>query len=335
MAFTQEEIDFLIENYPEKGKMWCCEQLNKTESQIRVKAAQLLLRINKKSDFFIDFQKRAAESKRGKKRPEHSALMKKLVKTKKFDRFRITSEEDKIRISITNKKWIKENGHPRGMLGKTHSEDLKKKMSERSKKMWQDPNSILNSLEYRQRVSNRMSKLMNYRLKNSASSIYSKSKKGTISIGGNIFFARSSWEANIAAYLEFLKQNKEIAAWEHEPETFWFHAIKRGVRSYLPDFRITNNDGSIYYIEVKGWMDNKSKTKLKRMSKYYPDVVLELIDSKRYNAISKNKGVIPNWGMLDSIEDNRTVRKCLMEECDQPHHSKNLCRKHFYLKYKK
>jgi hypothetical protein len=335
MAFTQEEIDFLIKNYPEKGKMWCCEQLNKTESQIRVKAAKLKLRLNKNSDFFIDFQRRAAKSKVGKKRPGHSAFMKELVKTDKFDKFRITSEEDKIRISITNKKWIKENGHPRGMLGKTHSKELKQKMSERVKKMWQDPNSKLNSIEHRQAVSNRMSKLMNYRLKNSPSNIYSKSKKGTISIGGNIFFARSSWEANIAAYLEFLKQNKEIAAWEHEPETFWFEAIKRGVRSYLPDFRITNIDGSIYYIEVKGWMDNKSKTKLKRMSKYYPNVVLELIDSKRYNAISKNKGVIPNWGMLDSVQDNRVVRKCLMEECDQPHHSKNLCRKHFYEKYKK
>ena len=61
MAFTQEEIDFLIENYPEKGKMWCCEQLNKTESQIRTKAANLGLRINKKSDYFIDIQKRAAD----------------------------------------------------------------------------------------------------------------------------------------------------------------------------------------------------------------------------------------------------------------------------------
>ena len=79
----------------------------------------------------------------------------------------------------------------------------------------------------------------------------------------------------------------EIKKWEHEPETFWFESIMRGCRSYLPDFRVTENNGSIVYHEVKGWMDARSKTKIKRMAKYHPDVKLIVIDSKAYNALAK------------------------------------------------
>jgi hypothetical protein len=127
---------------------------------------------------------------------------------------------------------------------------------------------------------------------------YNKVKKGHIEIGGKSFFARSSWEANVAAYLEFLKTNQEIKEWEHEPETFWFEKIKRGVRSYLPDFRVTKNDETIYFLEVKGWMDSKSKTKIKRMGLYHPNVILDVIDSKRYTAIKRSSAVIKNWGLL-------------------------------------
>lgn len=135
--------------------------------------------------------------------------------------------------------------------------------------------------------------------KDNAVSIYSRTKRGEVTIGGKTIFARSSWEANIAAYFEFLKQKKEILDWEHEPNTFWFLKIKRGVRSYKPDFLITNNDGSQYYEEVKGWMDAKSKTKLKRMALYYPEVKISVLDKDRYKAISANKSIIPNWGLLD------------------------------------
>lgn len=35
------EITFLENNYSEMGKLWCCDKLNKTESQVRIKASQL------------------------------------------------------------------------------------------------------------------------------------------------------------------------------------------------------------------------------------------------------------------------------------------------------
>ena len=115
-------------------------------------------------------------------------------------------------------------------------------------------------------------------------------------IGGKRNYYRSSWEANYAYYLEWLKQKKQIVDWEHETDTFWFILIKRGVRSYLPDFKITNTDGSIEYHEVKGRMDAKSATKIKRMAKYYPKIKLEVIDSKAYRSIEKTmKSIIKEW----------------------------------------
>jgi hypothetical protein len=124
---------------------------------------------------------------------------------------------------------------------------------------------------------------------------YSNSKKGTYNINGKKIFFRSGWEPNYALYLDFLIKQKQIKKWEYEAETFWFEKIKRGVRSYKPDFKIYNNDGSIEYHEVKGWLDAKSKTKLKRMSKYYPAVKMVLIGQEDYKDIKNKLGKILNF----------------------------------------
>ena len=117
-------------------------------------------------------------------------------------------------------------------------------------------------------------------------------------IGGKRNFYRSGWEANYAYYLELLKNKGQITEWQHEvrEDEFWFLNIKRGVRSYLPDFKITNPDNSIEYHEVKGRMDAQSKTKIKRMAKYYPKVKLVVIDAKMYKSIEKTmKLIIKEW----------------------------------------
>lgn len=91
-----------------------------------------------------------------------------------------------------------------------------------------------------------------------------------------IFF-RSSWEYYYAIFLEKLRQENKIIDWKHEPKCFWFENIKRGVRSYLPDFCITHLNGSEEWCEVKGYFDSKSQTKMKRMAKYYPEVKIRLV----------------------------------------------------------
>lgn len=120
-------------------------------------------------------------------------------------------------------------------------------------------------------------------------------KQGWRKINKKRFYFRSSWEYNYALYLNFLKKNKEIIKWEYEPDTFWFDKIKRGTKSYTPDFKITNNDNSIEYHEVKGWMDDRSKTKLKRMKKYYPKVVIKIIDATWFKLNKQNLSGLLGW----------------------------------------
>jgi hypothetical protein len=121
-------------------------------------------------------------------------------------------------------------------------------------------------------------------------------KAGWREIGDKRKYYRSRWEANYARYLEWLKRRGEILSWEHEPETFWFEGIKRGCVSYLPDFKITDKDGTLEYHEVKGWMDPKSKTKIKRMAKYHPDVKLVVIKKSAYKKLeSLLSRMITGW----------------------------------------
>ena len=126
---------------------------------------------------------------------------------------------------------------------------------------------------------------------------YSRCRSGKREDLDNLFF-RSSWEANYARYLNWLKDLNQIKDWQYEPDTFEFFSIKKGTRFYTPDFKIMNLDDSIEYHEVKGWMDEKSFTKLKRMAKYYPEIKLVLIDQYVYVPIHKEmKNLIPGWEM--------------------------------------
>jgi hypothetical protein len=234
-------------------------------------------------------------------------------------------------IGENTRRYIKENGHPKGFLNKKHSEKTKIKISEASKLTWKNPNYILHSEEYKQKISDRMAK---QQASGKMANNYSKAKNGTVTLNDKTYFYRSSWEVNIAAYLVFQKDNKMILDWEYEPDVFWFDNIKRGVRSYKPDFKITRLDGTQYYIEVKGWMDNKSKTKLNRMRIYYPEIEIELIDQKRYNSIKKNSALYKYWGALDNDEYVTKFIKCSIAGCENKNHSKDVCRKHFYKIYK-
>ncbi len=109
-------------------------------------------------------------------------------------------------------------------------------------------------------------------------------------------YFRSMWEANYARYLNWLLKHKQIRAWEYEPDTFWFESITRGSRFYTPDFKVTENDNRIVYHEIKGYMDSCSRTKLKRMKKYYPHITIQLIGQKEYQSVARKvAGLIAGW----------------------------------------
>lgn len=114
-------------------------------------------------------------------------------------------------------------------------------------------------------------------------------------LGG--LFVRSGWEANVARYFNMLMKMGVVESWEYEPQVFWFLKIKRGVRSYLPDFRVKYRDESqSVFVEVKGYLDAKSKTKIARFRRYYPEYRLDVIGAKEYRAIrAKWSAAIPNW----------------------------------------
>ena len=121
-------------------------------------------------------------------------------------------------------------------------------------------------------------------------------KQDWAEIGGKRNFYRSRWEYRYALYLEFMKKHKHIVEWEHEPKTFWFEGIKRGTNNYKPDFFVTFPSGNSEWIEVKGYMDSKSATKLKRMAKYFPDEKIRVVGKEWFKANSSMlKKVIPNW----------------------------------------
>lgn len=183
---------------------------------------------------------------------------------------------------------------PKPVYGIVPSTETRAKMSAAAKKALAEGRHPSQTRVITDEVRQKMSAAMTARLQ-AGGNVYSRCKHGRREDLGGQFF-RSSWEANYARFLEWQKGRGLIADWKYEPETFWFEKIKRGVRSYLPDFRVTELNGSTYYVEVKGWMDAKSKTKLKRMAKYHPTVDLRVIGSKPYKEIAKKLGgAIPGW----------------------------------------
>lgn len=287
MKWTQEKIDMLTEFYPKMGKLWCVQNLGFTEAQIRQKASRLQLKARGKSVAWQEKQKKHAEILTGRKRPEQALVIKKLHEQGKF----LFTDERKKRTSLQIKEWHKNNDHPKGMLGKKHSQETIKKISKCSINTWAN---------YTEKEKNeKILKMIKTKIANNT--LVSERTKVTWKaswqeIGGKKKFYRSRWESNYAKYLEWLKQKGEIKDWQHEPKTFWFEGIKRGCVSYLPDFCVTENTGKEVYHEVKGWMDERSITKIKRMAKYYPQVTLVVIDAKAYKELAKKVSfLIDEW----------------------------------------
>lgn len=126
---------------------------------------------------------------------------------------------------------------------------------------------------------------------------FSRSKGGKREDLGGVYF-RSSYEANYARYLNYLIANgDDIEKWEYEADTFEFEKIRKGVRFYTPDFKVTFGDGHIEYHEVKGWDYPRGKTARKRMQKYYPHIKLLLVERDFFRAVRAQgfHRLIPNW----------------------------------------
>ena len=258
--YTEDEIWFLKENYDKMTYTDMAIILEKNKANVCRKCKELGL----------------------KKTKNNKSL---LVEVKEKYKF---TEEDRKKSKETIKRKNELGLHPKGYLGHKHSEETRKKLSQASKKGWDNMTEekmiIRNAKQRQTRIKNGTLNPMT-KQKNP----YSRAKGGKREDLNNIYF-RSSWEANMARYYNFIG-----VKWEFEPKTFIFENITRGSVSYTPDFYLPEEDK---WIEVKGWMDGKSKTKLKRFAKQYPEEYkkLQLITEKEYNEIKKKVApFIKNW----------------------------------------
>jgi hypothetical protein len=260
VSFTEKECRYIKKNYNSYNLQEISNKLCRPKTSIARKAREL----------GVEMTGRKKKNPKGPAKPKYK-----------------TSKARNAATSKRMKKWIAENGHPRGMLGKTHSEEFKKRYADAVIKWHQNASE--------KDKKKRIDKLIKSRKKNGtlnphkdASSCYSRARGGRRADLNNQYF-RSAWEANMARYYNFVG-----IRWEYEPRTFVFEPIRRGCVSYTPDFYLLNEDR---WVEIKGWMDDKSKTKLKRFAKYYPEESkkLELITQKEYKEFAKYGRLIPNW----------------------------------------
>ena len=157
---------------------------------------------------------------------------------------RKNSDSHKLASGNGMKKWHSEHEHPRGMLNKNHSPDVCKRIGDGHKGM-----KYHLSDEEKKARSERSRKRAIELMKNG--NAFSRTKAGIRKDLG--IYMRSNWEANYARIL-----NLENKKWDYEKNIFNLKTEKEGIKDYIIDFTI--EDG---FVEVKGWLDPKSKKTLK------------------------------------------------------------------------
>jgi len=161
-------------------------------------------------------------------------------------------------------------------LGHTHSEETKNKIRLKSKEQWN--NSLTRS------------KLLFGITKSILSGKYTPQNNSFIGRGYKEdlgHFVRSTWEANIARVLNYLKINYEYESKKCRFETDY------GIIIF--DFYIPSKD---IYLEPKGYISNKQKIKYLNFVDKYPKIAKKvyIIDGEVYNKISeKFNELLPIW----------------------------------------
>lgn len=134
---------------------------------------------------------------------------------------------------------------------------------------------------------------------------YRSNVRGWREIGGKRYYFKSLWEINYAHYLEFEKRQGVVFEWEYEPKKFKFpkEDYAAGPFSYTPDFRVwlDKNKNLSSWVEVKGYMTQASKRKIKRFEKHYPEEgKLVILGKEWFHSAGQVWGeIVPNWEKLD------------------------------------
>lgn len=92
--------------------------------------------------------------------------------------------------------------------------------------------------------------------------------------GNGVYYFQSKGDLECARGLELQRKAGLILKWEYQPAAWDFlkraDKILRAHTQYRPDF-IVYTDRKTYWIEVKGYLNARGRTVLKRAVKYYPE----------------------------------------------------------------
>lgn len=131
---------------------------------------------------------------------------------------------------------------------------------------------------------------------------YRSHVSGWRTIGSKRHFFRSHWEINYAHYLEWLKGNKSIHEWMYEPTLFRFPTDKYKAAPfyYKPDFKVYSSKTKYRWYEVKGVLNPKSKKKIKRFEKHFPEEGKIIIVGPEFfkEGNKKFRNLVPGWEVL-------------------------------------
>lgn len=105
---------------------------------------------------------------------------------------------------------------------------------------------------------------------------------------------RSNWEITFAETLTELG-----IAYEYEPERVFFKAYKE---SYLCDFYLPEYD---VWVEIKGFMDQRSAKRIKLFRKYYPDRSFFLVEKEEMELFKENPHLIFTYIDISQKETRR------------------------------
>ena len=116
---------------------------------------------------------------------------------------------------------------------------------------------------------------------------------------------------NESLYYEALKDLKEkgsIKDFELQPKYLLQEAfVKNGKRyrpiTYIADFRVINNDGSAYIVDIKGMLTTEFKIKMKLFNYKYPDIELKLVS--RSVKFGDEYGFINYYKLQDIRKQNK------------------------------
>lgn len=100
---------------------------------------------------------------------------------------------------------------------------------------------------------------------------------------------RSQFEADIAEQLqqagvEFRHEADRIEYRNHEGKKF-----------YVPDFTVYRPDGSVFFIEAKGWIDKAANSKMQAVRNWNPHADIRFVFQREKTKVANLKSTVCQW----------------------------------------